>query len=177
MSELEKSIKNAVRDVPNFPKEGIVFKDITPLLSDVSLSKEITNALADYWENYEIDTIVGIESRGFMWGHSLAQQMGVPFVPIRKKGKLPAESYSFEYELEYGSAEIEMHKDAIQNNHRVLIHDDLLATGGTAAGAAELVKMAGGVITGFSFIVELSFLGGEKLLSSHEEHIHALASY
>ncbi len=177
MNSLEERIKNTIRDVPDFPKPGIVFKDITPLLTDVSISKEITQELAKYWKDQGIDTIVGIESRGFMWGHSLAQELEIPFVPIRKKGKLPGESYSFKYELEYGSAEIEIHKDAIQNKHRVLIHDDLLATGGTAVGAAELVKMSDGEVAGFSFIVELGFLAGRDKLDPYAPIIHTLIKY
>lgn len=177
MENLEKQIKSTIRDIPNFPKEGIVFKDITPLLQDVSLSKSITGALAEYWNGKGIDIIVGIESRGFMWGHSLAQMLEVPFVPIRKKGKLPAESYAFKYDLEYGSAEIEVHKDAIKSGQRVLIHDDLLATGGTAIGAAELIKMSGGGVAGFSFIVELGFLGGRNGVSKYSDEIHALSAY
>ncbi len=177
MNNLELQIKEAIRDVPDFPKPGIVFKDITPLLSDVQLSKSITHSLAEFWQSSNLDVIVGIESRGFMWGHSLAQHLEVPFVPIRKKGKLPADSYSFEYDLEYGSAEIEIHKDAIIGGHKVLIHDDLLATGGTAIGASELVKMSGGEIAGFSFIVELSFLGGRARLDGYSNQTHALSTY
>ena len=177
MDNLELQIKNTIRDVPDFPKPGIVFKDITPLLSDVKLSKNITNSLAEYWQSAKLDVIVGIESRGFMWGHSLAQHLEVPFVPIRKKGKLPAESHSFEYDLEYGSAEIEIHKDAIIGGQNVLIHDDLLATGGTAIGAAELVRISGGMVAGFSFIVELSFLSGRNKLEAYSDQMHALSTY
>lgn len=177
MNELESQIKKTIRDVPDFPKPGIVFKDITPLLSDVKLSKSITHSLAEYWEQRNLDVIVGIESRGFMWGHSLAQLLEIPFVPIRKKGKLPAESYSYSYDLEYGSAEIEIHKDAIIGGHNVLIHDDLLATGGTAIGAAELVKISGGEVAGFSFIVELTFLNGREKLNPYSEHSHSLSKF
>ncbi len=177
MDDLELQIKSTIRDVPDFPKPGIVFKDITPLLSDVQLSKSITISLADHWQNSGIDVMVGIESRGFMWGHSLAQHLEIPFVPIRKKGKLPAESHSFAYDLEYGSAEIEIHKDAIMGGQNVLIHDDLLATGGTAIGAAELVQISGGKVAGFSFIVELSFLSGRNKLASYSDVIHALSTY
>ena len=175
--DLTERITNAIRTIPDFPKPGIMFKDITPLLKDVELSKEITVAFAEQWKAKNIDAIVGIESRGFIWGNSLAQLMGIPFIPIRKKGKLPAETLSFKYDLEYGSAEIEIHKDAIDKGQKVLIHDDLLATGGTAIAAAELVKMSGGEIAGFSFLVELSFLNGIQGLEGHSTNIHSLISY
>ena len=177
MNAIESQIKETIRDIPDFPKPGIIFKDITPLLSNVEVSKRITEVLTNHWSRKGIDLVVGIESRGFMWGHSLAQAMGVPFVPIRKKGKLPAASHSFKYDLEYGSAEIEIHKDAIQKGQRVLIHDDLLATGGTAIGAAELVAISGGQTAGFSFIVELDFLKGRDKIVAYSEEIHALANY
>ncbi|MEM6830436.1 MAG: adenine phosphoribosyltransferase [Bacteroidota bacterium] len=177
MNNLEERIKNTVRDIPDFPKKGILFKDITPLLLNVSVSQEITDALAGYWEDKSIDVIAGIESRGLMWGHSLAQKLGVPFVPIRKKGKLPAPAYSFKYDLEYGSAEIEMHQDAISPGQNVLVHDDLLATGGTALGAAELVRIGGGKVSGFSFIVELTFLSAISKLLPISEDVHALVKY
>ncbi|MEP0984961.1 adenine phosphoribosyltransferase [Ekhidna sp.] len=167
----------SIRDVPDFPKPGITFKDITPLLKDVKLSADITNELVEYWSTHDIDVVVGIESRGFIWGNSLAQQMKIPFIPIRKKGKLPAETHSFKYDLEYGSAEVEIHKDAILNGQKVLIHDDLLATGGTAIAAAELVRVSGGIVAGFSFLVELSFLNGIKDLKTYSDHIHSLVSY
>ncbi|MEQ6168886.1 adenine phosphoribosyltransferase [Ekhidna sp. MALMAid0563] len=174
---LRQRIIDSIRDVPDFPKPGIVFKDITPLLKDVQLSADITDALADYWKDHELDVIVGIESRGFIWGNALAQKLNIPFVPVRKKGKLPAETHSFAYDLEYGSAEVEIHKDSILKGHRALIHDDLLATGGTAVAAAELVKMAGGEVAGFSFLVELGFLNGKAPLDKYTNHIHAIVSY
>ncbi|MEQ9009509.1 MAG: adenine phosphoribosyltransferase, partial [Ekhidna sp.] len=136
--DLQQRIKDTIRDVPDFPKPGIVFKDITPLLQDVKLSADITEAFADYWKSFPIDAIVGIESRGFIWGNAMAQKLGVPFVPVRKKGKLPADTFSYKYDLEYGSAEVEIHKDGIKAGQKVLVHDDLLATGGTAVAAAEL---------------------------------------
>lgn len=174
---LRQRIVDTIRDVPDFPKPGIIFKDITPLLKDVQLSADITDALADYWKDYELDIIVGIESRGFIWGNTLAQKLNVPFVPVRKKGKLPAETHSFTYDLEYGSAEVEIHKDSILDGQRVLVHDDLLATGGTAVAAAELIKMAGGKVAGFSFLVELGFLNGRALLDEYSAHIHSIVSY
>ena len=174
---LTKRIISSIRDVPDFPKPGILFKDITPLLQDVQLSADITEAIAEYWKGYELDAVVGIESRGFIWGNALAQKLNIPFVPVRKKGKLPAETHSFAYDLEYGSAEVEMHKDAMIKGARVLIHDDLLATGGTALAAAELVKMAGGKVLGFSFLVELSFLHGRDALHKWCDKIHSLVTY
>ena len=177
MNDLEQQIKATIRDIPDFPKPGIVFKDITPLLGDVKLSKSITNSLYEYWKSFDIEAVVGIESRGFMWGHSMAQMLEVPFVPIRKKGKLPAPSHSFKYALEYGSAEIEIHKDAIKEGQRVLVHDDLLATGGTAIGGAELIKLSQGIVVGFSFVVELSFLEGRNSILKVCDHIHSLSTY
>ncbi len=174
---LQERIKSTIRDVADFPKPGILFKDITPLLTDVSLSRDITTTLAQYWKKYEIDVIVGIESRGFIWGNVLAQTLGLPFVIIRKKGKLPGETHTYEYDLEYGSAEIELHKGMIRAGAQVLVHDDLLATGGTACAAAELVKQAGGKIAGFSFLVTLHFLKGEEALKKYSSQIHSLVSY
>ena len=174
---LQERIIQTIRNVPDFPKPGIQFKDITPLLQDIKLSADITDHLAEFWSGQGIDIIVGIESRGFIWGNALAQKMELPFVPIRKKGKLPADTYAYKYDLEYGSAEIEIHKDAIESSKNVLIHDDLLATGGTAIAAAELVKMSGGNVAGFSFLVELSFLDGVDELKEHSNEIHSLVSY
>ncbi|WP_436516566.1 adenine phosphoribosyltransferase [Ekhidna sp. To15] len=174
---LQERITKSIRTIPDFPKPGIMFKDITPLLKDVALSKEITHAFAEYWSTYELDVVVGIESRGFIWGNSLAQLLEIPFIPIRKKGKLPAETLAYKYDLEYGSAEVEIHKDAILGGQRVLIHDDLLATGGTAIAAAELIKMSGGEIAGFSFLVELGFLKGKDELNKYSSNIHSLITY
>ncbi len=174
---LTERISQSIRTIPDFPKPGIMFKDITPLLKDVALSKDITLALFDYWKSYDLNAVVGIESRGFIWGNSLAQQLGIPFIPVRKKGKLPAKTYAYKYDLEYGTAEVEIHEDALLEGQRVLIHDDLLATGGTAIAAAELTKMSGGVIVGFSFLVELGFLNGVKELESYAAHIHSLVTY
>jgi len=175
--DIAQRIIRTIRDVPDFPKPGIVFKDITPLLSDVQLSADITRSLFDFWKDQLPDVVVGIESRGFIWGNALAQQLGVPFVPVRKKGKLPAETHCFAYDLEYGAAEVELHKDAIKEGQRVLIHDDLLATGGTAIAAAELVKMARGEVVGYSFLIELGFLHGRAKLEAQTTNIHSLVTY
>ncbi len=174
---LTEKIKANIRDVPDFPKPGILFKDITPLLQNVQLSHEITKALTVAWEDLAIDAVVGIESRGFIWGNAMAQEMKVPFVPVRKKGKLPAETFSYTYDLEYGSAEVEIHKDALQKGMNVLVHDDLLATGGTAKAAAELIKMSGGKVIGFSFLVELSFLNGKEVLLGEHLSVKSLITY
>lgn len=174
---IEQKIKNTVRDIPDFPKEGIMFKDITPILKDVNLCKEITLEFAKRLSALKPDVIVGIESRGFLFGMLIAQSLEIPFIPIRKKGKLPAECYSVEYDLEYGSACIEIHKDAIAKGQRVVIHDDLLATGGTVLASSELIKKSGGEIIAYSFLVGLDFLGGDEKLRSFSPNIITLANY
>lgn len=170
-------IKKIVRNVPDFPKEGIMFKDITPILQEVELCKEITKEFSLRLAELKPDIIVGVESRGFLFGMLIAQEMGIPFVPIRKKGKLPADCYSVEYDLEYGTASIEIHKDAIAAGKRVVIHDDLLATGGTVMASAELVKLSDGNLVGFSFIIGLDFLGAEEKLRGYSSNIITLANY
>jgi len=170
-------IKKIVRNVPDFPKEGIMFKDITPILQEVELCKEITKEFSLRLAELKPDIIVGVESRGFLFGMLIAQEMGIPFVPIRKKGKLPADCYSIEYDLEYGTACIEIHKDAITAGKRVIIHDDLLATGGTVIASAELIKLSEGNLVGFSFIIGLDFLGAEEKLRGYSSNIITLANY
>lgn len=178
MATIQERIKDTIRDVKDFPKEGIVFKDITPILSDVELSNDIVEQFVkDIQEkNIQIDAVACIEARGFLFGTLIAQRLKVPFIPIRKKGKLPYETVSFEYDLEYGSAIIEMHKDAVKKDWNVLIHDDLLATGGTAIAAAELIKL-NGKIAGFSFLVDLTFLEGNKKLKDYSENVMSLIEY
>jgi adenine phosphoribosyltransferase len=161
-------VKNVIRDVPDFPVKGILFKDITPLLADYNLCNKIANELANEWSGNQVDGVAGIESRGFIFGMLIAQLLKVPFIPIRKAGKLPYETIQFKYDLEYGSATIEMHTDAVKPNTNILIHDDLLATGGTAAAAAQLIKQAGGKVAGYSFLIELAFLKGRQVLSKNE---------
>ena len=156
MDVLQK-FKDTIRSIPDFPKEGILFRDITPVLGNPELCKGIINLLADQWLDKDVDAIAGIESRGFLFGMGLAAQMNVPFVPLRKKGKLPGETFETEYQLEYGTACLELQKDAIPSRSKVLIHDDLLATGGTALAAADLIKQSGCDIAGFSFLIELAF--------------------
>ena len=164
-------LKQKIRHVPDFPKAGILFYDITTLLRDPEGFKATIDMLATPYVNQGIDVVVGIESRGFILGAAVAHQIGAGFVPIRKPGKLPAKSVKASYQLEYGSDSLEMHEDAIGKGHRVLIVDDVLATGGTAAAAAALVRQLGGSLEGMAFLIELSFLNGrekikdEKILS------------
>ena len=174
---LSQKIQSLVRDIPDFPKDGIVFKDITPILADSALCLEIVHTFIKELKGLKIDTVVGVESRGFLFGFMLANALKVPFVPIRKKGKLPYEVVSHMFDLEYGSAEIEMHVDAIQKGCNVLVHDDLLATGGTAAASAELIKKLGGVVCGFAFVVELGFLNGKVVLNKYTDNFISLVKY
>lgn len=174
---IEDQIKAAIRDVPDFPKEGIMFKDITPIMMNPALSEAILDHLVSIYKDQKLDKIAGIESRGFLFGYPLAIRLGLPFVLIRKLGKLPYEKISYAYDLEYGSATIEMHTDAVEKGERVLIHDDLLATGGSAMAAAELVKLCGGEVAGFNFLVSLDFLGGAEKLKPFSENIINLVRY
>lgn len=174
---ISNQLKAVIRDVYDFPKPGIIFKDITPILLDAKLTKEVVSALAKDTEHLNLNAIVGIESRGFWFGIMLANELGIPFIPIRKKGKLPYKTLSYKYDLEYGSAEVEVHEDAIQKNWNVLVHDDLLATGGTAKAAAELILMQGGSVAGFSFVVELDFLDGRTELLKYSKNIISLTNF
>lgn len=162
---LEDKVKSIVRDVKDFPKPGILFKDITPLLAHPDLVKEITVDIAKHFRDQKIDAIAAVEARGFIFGSILAQELQCAFIPMRKSGKLPYQTLRQEYALEYGTAAVEVHVDGIQPGWNVLIHDDLLATGGTAGAAANLVKRLGGTIAGFSFLINLSFLPGEENLT------------
>lgn len=157
-------IKDAIRNVANFPTTGIQFKDITTALKKPKILTEIIEELADHYSRQKIDYVAGIESRGFIFGAALAYKLGCGFIPIRKAGKLPAAVLRQEYALEYGNDTIEMHADACQKGDNVLIFDDLLATGGTAAAAAALVEQAGATVAGLAFMVELSDLGGKAVL-------------
>lgn len=173
---LESLIKQQVRDVPDFPKPGIIFKDITPLFYDQNLCKQIVEGFIQNLTTSP-DAIVGIESRGFLFGILLANKLNVPFVLVRKSGKLPYKIISEEYELEYGSSKIEMHVDSIKKGWNVLIHDDLLATGGTAEATARLVEKAGANVQGFNFVIGLDFLNGKNKLIKHTNSITCLAHY
>jgi adenine phosphoribosyltransferase len=160
-------LKAAVRDVPDFPIKGILFKDITPILQDGRLFREAVDAIADRHKGKNLKAVVGIDARGFIFAGAVAYKLGVGFVPIRKKGKLPYKTVVTSYTLEYGSETSEMHVDAIKRGDHVIIVDDLLATGGTAMAAATLVKQLGGIITEIDFLIELSFLKGRDRLKEH----------
>ncbi len=168
-------LKDYIRDVPDFPKEGIIFKDITTLLKNPQALQETGQQLLAFSKDLEIDIVAGIESRGFIFGMYLAERLNAGFVPLRKPGKLPAETYAQSYQLEYGTDTLEMHQDAIQKGQNVLIHDDLLATGGTAAAATQLVQQAGGKVVQLSFVIELSFLSGREKLKGYD--IKSLMTY
>ena len=174
---LQTRVKQAIRDVPDFPKPGILFKDITPILLDAKLSAEIAQELAAQVANWKIDAIVGVESRGFLFGMMMAQALNLPFIPVRKAGKLPYKTVSHQYQLEYGTATIEMHTDVIQPGWNILIHDDLLATGGTACAAAELIQKQNGTVAGFAFLVTLDFLNGKNALDKYSNNFVSLISY
>ena len=173
---VEQSIKQAIRDIPDFPKPGIVFKDITPLFYDQKLCSQIADEFIARFDK-KPDAIVGIESRGFLFGFLIANKLNIPFVLVRKAGKLPYKTISHEYELEYGSAKIEMHEDALQKDWNVIIHDDLLATGGTAAAAGNLVKKLGANVLGFNFVIGLDFLNGKNKLINNSNNITCLVHY
>jgi adenine phosphoribosyltransferase len=174
---LEERIKSVIRDVPDFPKKGIIFKDISTIMLDPALSADIIDHLVEIYKDLGIEAIAGIESRGFLFGYPLAIRLGVPFILIRKQGKLPYKKISHDYELEYGTATIEMHTDVIKPGQKVLIHDDLLATGGSASAAAELIQKCGGEVIGFNFLVSLSFLDGTKKLQNYSKNTINLVSY
>jgi adenine phosphoribosyltransferase len=168
-------LRARIRDIPDFPKPGIVFKDITPLLLDPQALDAAISELAAWARPLDVDLVVAAEARGFILGAALARDLGAGFVPARKPGKLPADTVSAEYVLEYGVDALEMHADALAHGARALLHDDLLATGGTARALAQLVEGAGGVIAGCGFLVELSFLNGREALAPYE--VHALVAY
>jgi len=168
-------VRDIIRNVPDFPKPGILFKDISTLLSDPKAFAITVDSLVEHFVGARIDAIVGIESRGFIFGAALAHRLNVSFVPVRKPGKLPAKTDRVAYSLEYGQAELEMHVDALSKGARVVIIDDLLATGGTAAAAAQLVKRRGAEVASFAFVVELEFLKGREKLG--EIPVYSLVSY
>jgi adenine phosphoribosyltransferase len=170
-------IKSRIRTVPHYPKEGVMFRDITTLLKDPVGFRSTINELASRYEGVKIDKVVGIESRGFIVGSALAFQLGVGFVPIRKKGKLPAETVGHDYVLEYGTDRIEIHLDAISKGDRVLLADDLIATGGTAEAAVKLIESMGGTIVECCFIIDLPDLGGRKRLESCGQKVFALCEF
>jgi len=163
-SEMVERLRAAVRDVSDFPKQGIMFKDITPVLGDPDLFRASTDLFLERCRGREIDKIVGIDARGFVFASAVAYELGVGFVPIRKRGKLPYRTETAKYSLEYGEAEVEMHTDALTAGERVVLIDDLLATGGTSAAAAALIRKAGGQLLEAQFLIELDFLKGRKQL-------------
>jgi adenine phosphoribosyltransferase len=162
---LPDKIKALLRDIPDFPKPGVIFKDITPLLATPGVRGEVVDAIADHFRPLKPDALAAVEARGFIFGMLIADRLKIPFVPVRKAGKLPFKKIRQEYSLEYGTAAIEMHEDAVLRGSRVIIHDDLLATGGTAGAAGLLVQQLGGSVAGYSFLINLSFLPGEKRLT------------
>jgi adenine phosphoribosyltransferase len=163
-SETVERLRTAVRDVPDFPKKGIVFKDITPVLSDPDLFHASIDLFLERCRGREVDKIVGIDARGFLFGSAVAYELGLGFIPIRKRGKLPYRTETAKYSLEYGEAEMEMHIDAVRKGERVVLVDDLLATGGTSAAAATLIRNAGADLIEAQFLIELQFLEGRKRL-------------
>ncbi len=165
------AIVAAIRDVPDFPKEGIVFKDITPILADPVLLRDAIELLATPYRSRGIAKVAAVEARGFILGVGVAQALQAGFVPIRKQGKLPGATVSQDYDLEYGKATLELHRDAFTPGERVLLLDDLLATGGTAAAAANLIEQAGGEVAAIEFLIELDFLNGRARLDGY--HVHA----
>ena len=175
--EIQDKLKAVIRDVPNFPKEGIIFKDIAPIMQNPQVYNEVLDHLVDLYKDQEIDAIAGIESRGFLFGYPLAMRLNIPFILIRKKGKLPYEKISVQYSLEYGEATIEMHTDAVTEGMKVLIHDDLLATGGSAFAASDLIEKNGGKVAGFNFLVSLDFLKGQEKLVKISDNIINLVNY
>jgi adenine phosphoribosyltransferase len=168
-------LKKYIRDIPDFPEPGILFRDITPLLHNAEAFQYTIDRLIERYKSEPLDTIVAVESRGFIFGAPLAYQMGKPFVPVRKQGKLPSNTYAAEYSLEYGSSVMEIHADDIRRGERVLLLDDLLATGGTLTATARLVETSGGIVAGIGLVIELTELGGRQRLASYD--IFSLVQY
>ena len=174
---IENRIDAVIREVPDFPKKGINFKDVTSLLLNQEITNDIINAFIVRLRDVKIDAIIGVESRGFLFGFLLANRMKIPFIPIRKVGKLPGETLKYKYDLEYGSSEVEVHISDIKKDWNVLVHDDLLATGGTACAASELVEKLGAKVVAFAFIISLDFLDGNKRLEKYSKNIISLKRY
>lgn len=171
----KKSLSDYIRGIPDFPKQGILFRDITTLLKDKKAFKDAVNALSARYKNKKIDLVVAVEARGFIFGAAVAHKLGAGFIPVRKKGKLPWKTSSVTYELEYGTDTLEMHQDAVGPQDKVLIVDDLLATGGTVKAVTELVKQLGGKIVGIAFLIELTDLKGRDKLKGFP--VHSLIKY
>jgi len=175
MAALEQEIKRNIRTIQDYPRKGVTFKDLTTLWKNGPLARKVTHTFVSKWKDRKVDKIVGIEARGFITGAPVADRLGIGFVPARKVGKLPGKKLSVNYELEYGRQGLEIHSDAISKGDRVLVVDDLLATGGTARAAGALVEKLGGKVVGFAFVAELSYLRGREKLTGYE--IHSLAKY
>lgn len=169
------NLKDCIRNVPDFPTPGILFRDITPLLKDPQAFRSTIDMFADHYADSQIDAIVGIESRGFLFAAPLSYKLGLPLVPIRKKGKLPYDTHTVSYALEYGSDALEVHVDAISAGSRILIVDDLLATAGTLAASVKLIEQAGGEVAGLAVVIELTDLNGRDVLNGYD--VHALVQY
>ncbi len=174
-NNIEQELKKLIRHVPDFPKPGILFYDITTLLKDPYGLRTVIDRMTERFKGERIDTVIGIEARGFIFAPALAYHLGAGFVPVRKPKKLPSEVESFSYELEYGTDTLEIHKDAVGQGHNVIIADDLLATGGTAEAVVKLVQKLGGNVVGLSFVVELEFLNGRQKLAGQD--VHSLLKY
>lgn len=174
---IQEKIKSKIRVIEDFPKPGISFKDITPILADPALCREIVHEFIEALGTHTFDAVAGIESRGFLFSMMLASQLNLPFIPIRKKGKLPWHTVEQEYELEYGTECIQIHSDAIKPGNRVLIHDDLLATGGTAIAASKLIQRMGAHVEAFAILISLDFLPGRENLIPYTTNIISLASF
>lgn len=168
-------LEGKIRDIHDFPKQGVIFKDITPLLADAQATKKVLDLFLEHLKGKKIDKVVGMESRGFFFGTLLAQHLGAGFVPVRKPGKLPFETIAQTYDLEYGQDQLEIHSDSIKKGENVLIHDDVLATGGTAQAAVKLVETLGGNIVQLNFLIELKFLNGVQKLGNHE--VYSILKY
>jgi adenine phosphoribosyltransferase len=168
-------LRRLIRDIPDFPKQGILFRDLTPLMADPTGLRGAVEGLAELARPLQVDCVVAAEARGFLLGPALALELGAGFLLARKPGRLPYQTVSAEYLLEYGSGQLELHSDALARGARVLVHDDLLATGGTAGALCELVEALGGEVAGCGFLIELAFLEGRERLAPHE--VHALLSY
>jgi adenine phosphoribosyltransferase len=169
-AELDRRLRGLIREMPDFPTSGINFKDITPVLADPSALRAAVHGLAEYARPLDVGCVIAAEARGFLLGPALALELGAGFVLARKPGKLPYETVSAEYQLEYGAGALELHTDAVREGTRVLVHDDLLATGGTALALCELVEQLGGEVVGCGFLVELAFLNGRERLAPREAH-------
>lgn len=175
MGKLEADVKRAIRTIPDYPKKGIPFKDLTTLWKNGKLTRRVMDAMERKWQGAKIDKIVGIEARGFIVGAPLADRLGIGFVPARKVGKLPSSKVNVQYELEYGKQSLEMHTDSISKGDRILVVDDLLATGGTSRAARMLVERMGGKVVGFAFVTELRSLKGRRKLTGYE--VYSIAKY